>query len=91
MIDIENDPYCAFLDKRAFHYMAFGQKGAVGIIFDIGSAALAELFFLCSQGLTHRRIEKKFPPRHNTLSGGYNLHTHSTKTVHPINKILIEL
>ena len=41
--------------------------------------------------LTHRGIEKKVPPRHNTLSGRYNLHTHSTKTVHPIYKILIEL
>jgi hypothetical protein len=31
---------------------AFAHKGAAGIIFDIGSEALAELFFLCSQGLS---------------------------------------
>ena len=40
--------------------MTLGVKGAVGIIFDIGSGALPELFFLCSQGLTLGSSVKKF-------------------------------
>jgi hypothetical protein len=34
---IENYPCCAFLCKRAFHNMTLAQKGAAGIIFDIGN------------------------------------------------------
>jgi hypothetical protein len=47
--------------------------------------------FLFDPSLTHQSIEKKVPSIHNPLPGGHNLHTRSTKMVHPIKEILIEL